>query len=79
MSVDLDFWRYKDGVEHQNDIVYQTACCDGKLMESLDFLPIDQILKKFPLSFQNGSYKTMERTLKKKDMGHLKFLQLPKW
>ncbi len=51
MSVDLDFWRYKDGVEHQNDIVYQTACCDGKLMESLDFLPIDQILKKISTVF----------------------------
>ncbi len=46
MSVDLDFWRYKEGAAHDNDKVYRLACCDGETVEGLEDLPIEDILKK---------------------------------
>lgn len=46
MSVDLDFWRYKEGAVHDNDKIYSLACCDGETVEGLEDLPIEDILKK---------------------------------
>lgn len=46
MSMDLDFWKYKDQAEHDDEKVYQTACCDGESVEELETLPVGDILKK---------------------------------
>ena len=46
MSMDLNFWKYKEDTAHDHSTVYQTACCDGEVMEVLEVLPIDEILKK---------------------------------
>lgn len=55
MSVDLDFWRYKEGADHDNDKVYNSACCDGEAVEGLEKLPIKDILKKIATVFSDWS------------------------
>lgn len=78
MSMDLNFWKYKEDTAHDHSTVYQTACCDGEVMEVLEVLPIDEILKKVADSFLTGIYKVEAKILKKKDMEHFRFLQLRK-
>ena len=51
MSMDLNFWKYKENTAHDHETVYQTACCDGEIMEVLEILPIDDILKKVTNTF----------------------------
>lgn len=46
MSMDLNFWKYKDKAAHNDESVYQTACCDGELVEELEVLPIEEILQR---------------------------------
>ncbi len=53
MSMDLNFWRYKENTTHDHATVYQTACCDGEVMEVLEILPIDDILKKVTATFSD--------------------------
>lgn len=45
MSIDLNFWKYQNGVYLDNATVYQKACCDNEQVEGLEHLPIDAILK----------------------------------
>ena len=40
MSMDLNFWKYKENAAHDHATVYQTACCDGEVMEVLEILQI---------------------------------------
>ncbi len=53
MSVDLNFWKYKENAVHDHAAVYQTACCDGRVLEELEILPVDEILKKVADVFSN--------------------------
>jgi hypothetical protein len=53
MSMDLNFWKYKEDTAHDHSTVYQAACCDGEVMEVLEVLPIDEILKKVADSFSD--------------------------
>ena len=53
MSMDLNFWKYKEGVTHDNNRVYEQACCDGKPVEELERLPIDEILTKIAVVFSD--------------------------
>lgn len=53
MSMDLNFWRYKENTVHDHEAVYQTACCDGDTMEELEVLPVDEILKKVAVTFSD--------------------------
>lgn len=53
MSVDLNFWRYKEEVAHDNGKVYESACCDGKIMDELENLPINEILEKIASTFSD--------------------------
>lgn len=46
MSMDLNFWKYKEGAVHDDGRVYERACCDGERMEELEGLSIKEILKK---------------------------------
>ena len=53
MSMDLNFWKYKEGAIHDNDRIYKRACCDGEVAEELESLPIDEILKKTASAFSD--------------------------
>lgn len=55
MSVDLNFWKYQNGVYLDNAMVYQKACCDKEEVEGLEFLPIEDILKEAAAAFPEGS------------------------
>lgn len=51
MSVDLNFWKYRENAVQDHAAVYLTACCDGEVMEELEILSVDDILKKVADSF----------------------------
>lgn len=51
MSVDLDFWRYKEGAAHNDQTVYERVCCNGESMELLEELPIAEILSELEKTF----------------------------
>ena len=53
MSVNFNFWKYKENAAHDHGAVYQTACCAGEAMEELEILPVDEILKKVADSFSD--------------------------
>ena len=68
MSMDLNFWKYKENAAHDHATVYQTACCDGEVMEVLEILPIDDILKKLILAVLYMTHKfQQDLTLGQKD------------
>lgn len=45
MSMDLDFWKYKENVPHDHAKVYEKAVCEGELLDELETLPVDEILE----------------------------------
>lgn len=51
MSMDLDFWKYREGAAHNDSKIYEAACCDGKISEDLENLPIEEILEKVAAAF----------------------------
>lgn len=53
MSMDLDFWKYKKGVSHDDKHVYESACCDGDIVASVEDLPIDAIQQKIAEVFSD--------------------------
>lgn len=53
MSMDLNFWKYKEGAAHDDNRIYELACCDGKMVEELESLPIDEIFKKIASVFSD--------------------------
>ena len=53
MSLDLDFWRYKQDIAHDDSRVYQTACCDGERLEDFEDLPVKEILQKIAEAFSD--------------------------
>lgn len=53
MSMDLNFWKYKEGITHDDNRIYGRACCDGELVEELESLPIDEILNRIASAFSD--------------------------
>ena len=53
MSMDFNFWKYKEGAAHDNKRVYESACCDGKIMDELESLPIEEIMNKITSVFSD--------------------------
>lgn len=53
MSMDLNFWKYREGVAHNNSKVYEMACCDGEIVEELETLSINEILEKVASVFSD--------------------------
>lgn len=51
MSMDLNFWKYKEGVAHDHKRIYELACCDGETMEELETLPLDEIFRQIASAF----------------------------
>ena len=66
MSMDLNFWKYKKNTAHDHATVYQTACCDGEVMEVLEILPIDDILKKVTTTFSDWTIQDGGKDFKKR-------------
>ena len=69
MSMDLNFWKYKENTAHDHETVYQTACCDGEIMEVLEILPIDDILKKVTNTFSDWTIQDGGKDFEKKGHG----------
>lgn len=69
MSMDLNFWKYKENATHDDAEVYQTACCDGELMEELEMLPIDEILKKISVAFPDWTVQNNGKDYEKEGHG----------
>lgn len=44
MSRHFAFWKYDNGIYLENQKVYEEACCDGKIIDGLSVLPINDIL-----------------------------------
>lgn len=52
MRVDLNFWKYQNGICPDHETVYQKACCDRQEVEELEALPIEEILRETAAAFQ---------------------------
>lgn len=77
MSMDMSFWKYKDGVEHNDAAVYETACCDGEMMDELESLPIDEILKKIADVFSDWSVQDDGKDFEKEGHGAFQIFTTP--
>ena len=53
MSYDLNFWRYKSGIQMDHQKVYEQLS-DGQTVEGLETLPIESIRQKFATKFAVG-------------------------
>lgn len=51
MSMDLNFWKYLEGVYLDNQQVYFQACCEGDLVDGLETLPLVEIMEKLKATF----------------------------
>lgn len=51
MSIDLNFWKYENGVYLDNAKVYQDACCGHEKVDGLEILPIEDILNEIAAAF----------------------------
>lgn len=51
MSVDLNFWKYADGIYLDNQQVYFKACCEGEAVEGLEQLPLAEVMQKLRTTF----------------------------
>ncbi len=51
MSIDLNFWKYRNGKYLDNAAVYRNACCNNCVIEDLELLPIEDILKETAAAF----------------------------
>ena len=67
MSMDLNFWKYKEGAVHDNNKIYELACCDGKMVDGLEELLVNEIIEKIASVFSdwtaldNNHYEKEER------------------
>jgi len=56
--MDLSFWKYKAQTPHQDQLVYERACCEGLAVEGLEALPIGDILQAVATAF--GDWTALE-------------------
>lgn len=77
MSMDLNFWRYKAGADHDNEAVYQTACCDGERMEVLESLPISEIMEKVAAVFSDWTIQDDGKDFEKRGHGAFQIFTTP--
>lgn len=69
MSMDLNFWKYKEGAAHNDGAVYETACCGGEVMDGLEALPIDEIMKKVADVFSDWTVQDNGKDFEKEGHG----------
>ena len=76
MSLDLNFWKYKEGVTHNDSKVYETACCDGEIFDGLEALPIDKIIRTISCVF-SGWNATGKYNYEKNGVGSFQIFTTP--
>ncbi len=69
MSMDLNFWRYKEGASRDHERVYEAACCEGEQLEELEPLPVEDILKSIADAFPDWAAGDNGRDFEKEDWG----------
>lgn len=77
MSMDIDFWKYKKGAIHNDTKVYETACCDGEVMDILEAIPVDDILKKITSAFSDWSMLDNGKVYEKEGHGAFQIFTTP--
>ena len=77
MGMDLSFWRYREHAAHDDAAVYQTACCDGDVMEEVETLPVDDILKKVAAVFSDWTIQDGGRDFEKEGHGAFQIFTTP--
>lgn len=77
MSIDLNFWKYKEHAIHDHAAIYQTACCDGQLREELETLPIEEILKKIYFTFSDWTVQDGGKDFTKEGHGAFQIFTTP--
>lgn len=77
MSMDLNFWKYKKNITHDHTAIYQVACCDGKLMEELETLLIDEILKRISVVFADWTIQNHGKDFEKEGHGAFQIFTTP--
>ena len=77
MSMDLNFWKYKENTAHNHAAVYQTACCDGDWMEELETLPMNEILQKISIAFSDWMVQNQGRDFEKEGGGAFQIFTTP--
>lgn len=65
MSIDLNFWKYKNGTYINDHEIYLKACCAGEKMSILEKLPIEEILEKVAVIFSEWECKDKHNYKKK--------------
>jgi len=75
--MDLDFWKYKAGVPHDDGAVYERACCDGEPVEGLEELPIDRILARVAAVFSDWTVRDGGRDFEKEGRGAFQIFTTP--
>ncbi len=65
MSVELDFWKYRQGVKKDDGKIYEAVCCRGQELDCLEELPIDEIISCIGKEFSD--WKTVGRENYEKD------------
>ena len=77
MSMDLNFWRYKENATHNHAAVYQAACCDGETMEGLEILPVGDILKNVAAVFSDWTVQDGGKNFEKEGHGAFQISTTP--
>lgn len=77
MSTDLNFWKYREDAVHDHAAVYQTACCDGDVMEELENLPLEEILKKVAAAFSDWTIRDDGRDFEREGHGAFQIFTTP--
>ncbi len=67
MGIDLSYWKSSPGVGLEPRGVYQTACCDGREIEGLEWLPVDGILSEIEAAF--AKWERMDWVTREKETG----------
>lgn len=77
MSMDLDFWKYKENVPHDHARVYEKAVCEGELLDELETLPVDEILEAVAAAFSKWKVKEDGKTFEKRGRGSFQISTTP--
>ncbi len=75
MSIDLNFWKYREGVYLDNEAVYQAACCEMEAVEGLEALPLEDILGEIEAAFPEWT--APDPTSRQRGGGSFEILALP--
>lgn len=77
MSLDLNFWRYKEGAVHDDSRVYEAACCDGEALDILEDLPIGDILAEVARTFPDWTVQDGGRDFEMEGRGAIQITTTP--